>query len=377
MGMSLYSYLKPVLFSLDPETAHGLVFRVVGQVSRWSAMSALQRALFTYDHPVLRCDLLGHTLPNPVGLAAGFDKDGLLAAPLLGLGFGLAEFGGVTPRPQPGNARPRIFRLSEDEALINRMGFNNRGAAHLAERLALLPASEALIGVNLGKNLDTPLERASADFIEGLRSLHDRADYMTINVSSPNTPGLRSLQRRDSLQRTLEPLCAERDALARRSGKRMPLLVKLAPDLARGEMEALVEVAITCGVDGLIATNTAVSRDGLRSPLCGEEGGLSGRPIFARTLAVVSALYRLTAARLPIIGVGGIFSAEDVYALVRAGASAVQIYTALIYRGPGLVREIKKGLVNLLQRDGFTSVTQAVGTAAADASSSDIAEKDI
>ncbi len=367
MGMSLYSCLKPVLFSLDPETAHGLVFRVVGQVSRWPGLAALQRALFAYEHPALRCDILGHTLPNPVGLAAGFDKDGLLAQPLLGLGFGMAEFGGVTPRPQAGNKRPRIFRLREDEALINRMGFNNRGAAHLAERLASLPATKALIGVNLGKNLDTPLDQASADFIEGLRTFHDLADYLTINVSSPNTPGLRSLQHRDSLERTLEPLCAEREALSQRSGKRIPLLVKLAPDLTPEDMQALVEVVIACGVDGLIATNTAVSRDGLRSPLRGEEGGLSGRPVFARTLAVVSTLYRLTQARLPIIGVGGIFSAEDAYALVRAGASAVQIYTALIYRGPGLAREIKKGLVDLLQRDGFKSVTEAVGTAAADA----------
>ena len=365
--MGIYPSIRPLLFRLDPERAHRWVFRYVGLAARLPGFAAAERALFGYEHRALHTSLWGRELSNPLGLAAGFDKDGRLIAPLVGLGFGHIELGAVTPRPQPGNPLPRIFRLPADEALINRMGFNNMGAAALAQRLAAWrrresPGVSALVGVNMGKNRDTPLERAGEDYLACLRALHEVADYLVINVSSPNTPGLRSLQDRASLERALGPVCAERDALARQTGRRVPLLIKLAPDLAPAELEDLAGVARGAGLDGLVAVNTTLGREGLRSPRRGEEGGLSGRPLFARAVAAVSALHRGAGGALPVIGVGGVFSAEDAYTLIRAGATLVQLYTALIYRGPGLVKEIRRGLVDLLERDGFARLGEAVGT---------------
>jgi dihydroorotate dehydrogenase len=313
------------------------------------------------ETPRLRQRLWGLCFPNPVGLAAGFDKDAMLAGLLPRLGFGLLEVGTVTPRPQPGNPRPRLFRLPEDEAVINRMGFNNGGAERLARTLAGLRRRPVPIGVNLGKNRDTPLEHAAADYRAALRAVHPVADYAVVNISSPNTPGLRDLQRRAQLAGLLEALAEERARLTAASGRRLPLLIKVAPELEEPELRAVVETALACALDGLIATNTTTARAGLRSPLAGEAGGLSGRPLHPAALRTVAALRRLSGGRLPLVGVGGIFSAEDAYAFIRAGASLVQLYTGLVYRGPGLVRCAVRGLEALLARDGFRSVEEAVG----------------
>jgi dihydroorotate dehydrogenase len=272
--------------------------------------------------------------------------------------------GTVTPRPQAGNERPRLFRLPDDSALINRMGFNNAGAEALAARLAALDNAglRARIGVNLGRNRDTPNERAHEDYLAALRTLHPHAAYAVVNISSPNTPGLRALQDRASLQSLLAALRAEESRLAARHGRRVPLVVKVSPDLAPAALEEFAEVVLAAEVDGLIASNTTLSRPGLRSPRRDEVGGLSGRPLNGLALETVGALHRHTSGRMPIVASGGIFSADDAYAMILAGASAVQIYTALIYRGPGVVRGIKRGLAGLLHRDGFSNVAEAVGS---------------
>jgi dihydroorotate dehydrogenase len=317
------------------------------------------RLAFGWDHPSLRTELFGRDLLNPIGLAAGFDKDARGLDALAALGFGLIEAGTVTPRPQPGNPRPRIFRLAADEALINRLGFNSAGCEDVFRRLREVSA-RCWVGVNLGKNRDTPNERAAGDYLTGLRAVPAGVAFAAINVSSPNTPGLRALQRRDSLRDLLSQLVAERDRIARGS-TRLPLLAKLSPDLSAQELADAAEVALETGLDGLIATNTTVSRPDLHSPHRDEQGGLSGRPLRPMALTSIRELHRLTAGRIPLIGVGGIFSSADAYAMIRAGASAVQIYTGLIYRGPGLVKQIKQGLVLLLERDGFSNVREAVG----------------
>jgi dihydroorotate dehydrogenase len=359
--MGLYSLAKPILFALEPERAHRCVMFAASALADVPGFAAGLRAAYGFEHPALRVRLWGRELPNPVGLAAGFDKDGEWIAPLAGLGFGYVEVGTVTPLAQPGDPRPRLFRLPEDGALVNRMGFNNRGLEALASRLARVPRPAAWIGVNLGRQRDTPNERALEDYLAGLRALYRHADYFVINVSSPNTPGLRELQDRASLLGLAWGLRAERERVAEAAGRRTPLLVKLAPDLDEAGLADAAAVAEEAGLDGLIATNTTVRRPGLRSPHRDEAGGLSGRPLFPMALAAVRTLRRLTQGRLPVIGVGGIFGAEDAYAMIRAGASAVQVYTGLIYRGPGLVKEIKQGLVRLLERDGFSNVSEAVG----------------
>ncbi len=359
----MYTLLRPLLFQLDPETAHGLAVRGAALLGRVPGGPALLARLAAPNPPSLRQFLWGIPFANPIGLAAGFDKDGVLAGVLPSLGFGHLEVGSVTPRPQPGNARPRLFRLREDGAVINRMGFNNAGASALAERLAGLPRRPVPIGVNLGKNRDTPLEQAAQDYCAALRAVYAVADYAVINVSSPNTPGLRELQHRAQLAGLMATLADERRRLQAQTGRWVPLLVKVAPELSEVEQSAVVEAVHAAGLDGLIATNTTTSRVGLLSPLAHEAGGLSGEPLRAFSLRAVTSLHRLSGGRLPLIGVGGVFSAEDAYALIRAGANLVQVYTGLVYRGPGLVAELVRGLAALLERDGFTSITQAVGSA--------------
>jgi dihydroorotate dehydrogenase len=297
---------------------------------------------------------------NPTGLAAGFDKSATAVAAFRAFGFGFVEVGTVTPRPQVGNPLPRLFRLPADEAVINRMGFNNDGAIAVAQRLRMSPRCLP-IGVNLGKNADTPLERALEDYCACLDELYDVGDYIVINVSSPNTPGLRTLQASANLRALLSGVQARNRSLARaRQTRPRPLFVKIAPDLEPRAMGDIVEAVQVCAVDGIIATNTTTGREGLTTPTA-EPGGLSGRPLRQRSTEVIRYMFRRAQGRLPIIGVGGIFSAADAYEKICAGASLVQLYTGLIYRGPALPHRINVGLVRLLQRDGLTHLSQADG----------------
>jgi len=352
----LWPAARSLLFRLDPETAHhlGLLgLRALG----WRPAARLLRP--TPD-PSLRGSAFGLTFDSPLGLAAGFDKGQVVAPGLLALGFSHVEIGTITPRPQAGNPRPRLFRLPEHRALINRMGFNNDGMEVCAARLASLPAAarSGLVGVNLGKNKDTPNERAEEDYLLCIDRLHAFADYLVVNISSPNTPGLRELQGRAALERLLGA-CGRR---ARELPVPRPLLVKLAPDLGDEALDEAVDVAVACGASGIIATNTTISREAVAGhPRAGEAGGLSGAPLEARATEVVRRLYRRAAGRLPIVGAGGVFSAEDAYRKIRAGAALVQLYTGLIYGGPALPARILRELPELLRRDGFRSVAEAVG----------------
>ncbi len=336
-----------LMHRLDPETAHGLALR------------ALRLGLAPAPGPVisprLRVDLAGMALPNPVGLAAGFDKNAEALGPLSRAGFGFVEVGAVTPRTQPGNPRPRLFRLAKDRGVINRFGFNNDGMEAAAARLARRPQG-AVIGLNLGANKDSA-DRA-ADFATVLRHCGAHLDFATVNVSSPNTERLRELQGAEALAALLAGVMAARDGLPRR----IPVFLKIAPDLGDAELGEIADVAREAGVAGIIATNTTLSREGLQSAARDEAGGLSGAPLFERSTRVLARLSQLTGGDMPLIGVGGVGSAGDAYAKIRAGATAVQLYSALVYEGLSLVSEIARGLEALLARDGFASVAEAVGT---------------
>jgi dihydroorotate dehydrogenase len=344
----LYQTAFPLLDRIDPERAH-----------RW-ALAALKTGVMgggrRADAPSLEQMLFGLHFPNPVGLAAGFDKDGEVYRQTLGLGFGFVELGSVTPKPQPGNPRPRLFRLTRDRAVINRMGFNNHGIAAMAQRLQDRDSTRGIVGINLGKNKDQT--DAAADYAEGTRVLGPLADYLVINISSPNTPGLRALQSRDALEGLIRRVLEARAALTRSP----PLLLKIAPDLTDADRQDIAEVALATGLDGLIVSNTTIARpSGLDPRFAGEAGGLSGRPLLQASTEVLKDIHRRTGAKLPLIGVGGVASAADAYAKIRAGASLVQLYTALVFEGPGLVQRIKDGLAELLARDGFNTVAEAVG----------------
>jgi dihydroorotate dehydrogenase len=344
-----------LLFRLDPEAAHRLAHGVLHRVTTEHA-----RRRRPVPPSSLAVDVLGLTFDSPVGLAAGFDKGDVAVAGLFALGFSHVEIGTITPRPQPGNDRPRLFRLPEHRALVNRMGFNNEGAEACAARLAALPASARLgpVGINIGKNKVTPNDQAEADYLACIDRLHPFADYVVVNISSPNTPGLRELQERSALDRLLRA-CVTRLA-ERAPGK--PLLVKLAPDLAPEALDEAVDVAIDAGAAGIIATNTTLSREGVEGhPRAKEQGGLSGAPLERLATAAVRRCARRAGGRVPIVGAGGVMSAEDAYAKIRAGASLVQVYTGLIYGGPGFVRAVNEGLARLLARDGYARVTDAVG----------------
>src|SRR6266446_1888974 len=349
---SVYRLIRPALRRLPPEAAHELTLRALelGAV-RFLGESAGREP----DPPALAQRLWGLDFPNPVGLAAGYDKDARVPEAMLQLGFGFVEVGTVTPRPQPGNPKPRVFRLEEDQAIINRMGFNSGGLDAVVDRLSERPRA-GIVGVNLGRNRDTA--DAVADYAEGLMRAARLADYLVVNVSSPNTPGLRELQRRAMFATLLSRLVSVREE----SACRVPLLVKIAPDLTLEERRDIAQVALDTGIDGLIVSNTTVGRPDLVSRHAHEAGGLSGRPLLAPSTALLADMYRLSRGRLPLIGVGGIASVADAYAKIRAGASLVQLYTALVFAGPDLVGQIKSGLAGLLRRDGFGSIAEAVGT---------------
>jgi dihydroorotate dehydrogenase len=307
------------------------------------------------DDPILATDLAGIALPNAVGLAPGFDKDAEVFAPMLRAGFGFVECGTVTPRPQAGNPRPRLFRLTEDRAVINRMGFNNRGLEAFAGRLSM--RGPGVVGANIGANKDS--DDRIGDYQDGLRRLWGLASYFTINVSSPNTPGLRALQTKAALEELLGRLAETRAILP--SAGAAPMFLKVAPDLQAGEVETIVETCAANGLAGIVVSNTTVSRPALGSAAAYEAGGLSGAPLMALSTRVLGEFAQASAGRLALIGVGGIASGADAYVKIRAGASAVQLYSALVFEGPGLVTRIKRDLAARLRADGFASVSAAVG----------------
>ena len=308
----------------------------------------------------------GLEFSNPIGLAAGFDKNGTAAQSLAALGFGFIEVGSVTRVPQPGNPRPRLFRLPADRALINRAGFNNCGATQLAEHVRE-HRPECVLGVNIGKSGDVAIEEAIPDYLASFDAVYDIADYIAINVSSPNTPKLRELQRPEMLFELLESLQEQNDQLAQRRSPRnpKPLLLKIAPDLSESEIESIVDIAQSLQIAGVIATNTTISRAGLQTPpaqvAAYGDGGLSGAPLRRRANEVIALIYRQTRGRLPIIGVGGVFTAEDAWEKISAGASLIQLYTGFIYEGPAVARRINEGLFAILKREGFVSLDEAIG----------------
>ena len=359
--MSFYhSIVRPILFSLPAESAHEFALK--------SLRSSAIRACLKQQNRFQQFDGLnrfGLTFSNPVGLAAGFDKNGTAADALAALGFGFIEVGTVTNEAQPGNPKPRLFRLPRDRALINRLGFNNCGAQQLARNIES-HRPDCVLGVNIGKSRTVPIAGAIPDYLETFEAVYDVADYIAVNVSSPNTPNLRELQRAELLQDLLQALQTRNEELAaaeKRAGK--PLLLKIAPDLSEGEIESIIEVAWRAGISGVIATNTTVGRDGLLTAPAEVEGygdgGLSGAPLGRRSNEVISFIHQLTSGRLPIIGVGGVFSAEDAWEKICAGASLVQLYTGFIYEGPGVVRRINQGLLAIMNREGFRSIDEAVG----------------
>lgn len=342
--MALFPVVRPLLFALPPERAHAFTLAAL------TVMPARARA----TDPMLASRVAGIDFPNPVGLAAGVDKDARVPDAFVALGFGFAEVGTLTPLAQKGNPRPRLFRLPQDRAVINRLGFNNGGQPRARARLLRRAGRTGIVGVNLGANRDA-VDRV-ADYAAGVTAMRDVADYLTINVSSPNTAGLRALQTGDALAALLRAVRAARGA----DGP--PLFLKVAPDLDDGEVAAIAAAAMAHGIDALIVSNTTIARPPLRSAAAAEAGGLSGAPLRAPALDRLRAFRRATGGAIPLIGVGGIGSGADAYARIRAGASLVQLYTALIYEGPLLARRIAAELVMLLRRDGFASVADAVGT---------------
>ena len=338
---------------LDPERAHGVALKAL----QMGIAPVAARRKVTSSR--LRCHVAGLQLDNPLGLAAGFDKNAQAIAPLARAGFGFLEVGAATPQAQNGNSQPRLFRLTEDRAVINRFGFNNDGMVAISDRMQNRPKG-AVVGLNLGANKDSS-DRAE-DFAKVLAYCGHALDFATVNVSSPNTESLRDLQGKAALSALLAGVLDTNSALLRP----LPIFVKIAPDLDRHELEDVAEVALSSGIDGIIATNTTLNRDGLQNRHRSEKGGLSGAPLFERSTQVLARLSELTDGNLPLIGVGGIGSAEDAYAKIRAGAQAVQLYSALVYAGLSLVQDITTGLDALLQSDGFNNVSEAVGTARAD-----------
>jgi dihydroorotate dehydrogenase len=372
----MYRLIRPILFKLDPERAHNLTLHLLTL-----PIGPILSALFDFSDPRLAVTTFGLNFRNPVGLAAGYDKNGIALRGLAALGFGHIEAGTVTRNPQPGNVRPRIFRLTSDEALVNRMGFPNDGVDSLIRKGVQMNAPTR-IGINIGKSKSTPLERAADDYCALLTHAAPQADYVAINVSSPNTPGLRQLQTKTFVADLLKQIADTRSTLsgtarpstspqrgfaqdARRvveGSRHIPILIKIAPDLSWPELDDILDAVTAHGLDGIIATNTTLSRDGLRAPqpLRDETGGLSGQPLRARSTEIVRHIYRHTEGKLPIIGVGGINNAEAALEKIRAGATLVQVYTGLIYEGPGLVRAINQGLV----ATGAERIADLIGTEA-------------
>lgn len=351
MLSALYDIARPLLFGLDPERAHELTLRALeaGVYPRPAAP----------DDPCLATTVWGLALPNPLGMAAGYDKDARVPDALLGMGFGHVEIGTATPRPQSGNPRPRLFRLAGDRALINRLGFNNGGHAVVSARLRRR-RGPGMVGINIGANRDAA-DRV-ADYVAGVRAFYDVAWYFTINVSSPNTPGLRDLQAPAALDDLLARVSAAREEIMLSGAPRRPIVVKLAPDIAEADLEPIVDVLMRRTVDGIVVSNTTTARHGLvETALAQEAGGLSGRPLFRRSTAMLARVYLLTGGRVPLIGCGGIDSGTAAIAKIEAGATLLQLYTGLVYEGPGLIACIKTELVDYVRRERLAHVSDATG----------------
>lgn len=355
MSRLLFKIAKPFLHRMDPETAHGVTLRAL----KTGVMPCPERV----NDPKLKISLWNRNFPNPVGLAAGFDKNADVIGPMLHIGFGFVEAGTVTPRPQSGNDRPRVFRDTDNEAVINRMGFPNEGSEAFLKNfekfLEAKPRPAGVVGINIGMNKGTA--DPAKDYCALVRALGSYADYMTINISSPNTPGLRNLQARENLVPLLERIMDERTKTCGKINA-PPILVKLAPDLNDDQLEDVAKTLLESGVDGVILSNTTLDRpDYLPAEFYEQQGGLSGRPLTEKSTSVIRRFYKLTNGKLPIIGAGGISSAEDAYEKIRAGASLLQLYTALVFQGPELVADINLGLLRLLQKDGLDHISQATG----------------
>ncbi len=336
----MYRTLRPLIYRMTPEQAHHVTIAMLRMAGALPPVRALLEAIFRPRQSGPAVEAFGIRFKNPLGMAAGYDKDGIGLRGLACLGFGHIEVGTVTPKPQPGNPQPRLFRLVDDRAVINRMGFNNRGAGFLARRLAGRRDTDVVLGVNIGKNKTTPLEEAAQDYLSLMRTFAPLCDFLAVNVSSPNTPGLRSLQTRAALEELLQPLSAEKAVQSQKLARRVPVLVKLAPDLTDEELDGALEALLGCGMDGVIINNTSISRPPLHSDMAQETGGLSGAPITAMSLEMTRKTAQRIDGRIPIIASGGVMTPADAQARLDAGATLVQVYTGLIYEGPGLVKQI-------------------------------------
>jgi dihydroorotate dehydrogenase len=336
--VNIYPYFLPLLFRLNPELVHRLTLGLMQLVGEWQPLNALIR--WNYLLPQQPVEAFGLRFSNPLGLAAGYDKDGLGWRGLACLGFGHIEVGTVTPKPQPGNPRPRLYRLPKERALINRMGFPGKGAEFVLQQISKPRPKGLVLGVNIGKNKNTRLENAIVDYLYLLKLFNNQADYLAVNVSSPNTVGLRQLQERQELDGLLKQLSIERANYSHKA----PILIKLAPDLSDVQLDDALDIILANHMDGVIAANTTIERPGISSPMAREQGGLSGRPLLQKSLAMVRKIFARTQGKLPIVGVGGIEDTAGVQSMLDAGAMLVQIYTALIYEGPGLVKTIMQGM---------------------------------
>lgn len=356
MSSALFGLARPLLFALDPERAHEITLRSL-------EAGAYPRAAGP-DEPSLAVTIAGLAFPNPIGIAAGFDKDARVPDAVLGLGCGFAEIGTVTPVAQQGNPRPRIFRLAADHAVINRLGFNNSGHAPALQRLLARKARGGIVGVNIGANKDS-VDRA-ADYVKGLETFNAVASYFTVNISSPNTPGLRDLQAPAALDDLLGRIMDARSTLVSRGEPRRPVFVKVAPDIAQADIAPIAERLVAHGVDAIAVSNTTLARTGLSSCAPEEAGGLSGRPLFPRSTIMLARFRQATGGKVPLIGIGGIDSGETALAKIEAGASLVQLYTGLIFEGPGLIGRIKQHLTEAVRRKGARSIADLTGQATAD-----------
>ncbi|QPA32544.1 quinone-dependent dihydroorotate dehydrogenase [Thermaerobacillus caldiproteolyticus] len=356
-----YALFRNLLFKMDPEKAHIFTIWFLKMMQSTPLLMEQFSRKGKFHDRRLQIDCLGLTFPNPIGLAAGFDKHAEVYPALSSLGFGSIEVGAITPKPQEGNPKPRLYRLQEDKAIINRMGFNSHGIEEAKKRFRTLPRPEIPIGINLGKNKLTPNENAALDYIKGLEQLYNWGDYFVINISSPNTKGLRDLQSSNMLEPLLSSILTKRNELASKHGFYRPIVLKIAPDLNNNQLEEIISVCLDVNIDGIIATNTTVSRDGLTSPHRNQTGGLSGRPLAKRSTEVIYRIFQLTKGKIPIIGSGGVFSGQDAYEKIKAGASLIQVYTGMIYRGPFIANKINHELLQLLNRDKLSNIKEAVG----------------
>jgi dihydroorotate dehydrogenase len=356
----VYALVRPLLFAFDPECSHDLSLGLLRAGQRVPGLPALMRLLYVQRTPALPVEIMGIHFPNPLGLAAGLDKEARCLGPLFDFGFGFLELGTVTPQPQPGNPKPRLFRLTRQAAIINRMGFNSSGLDAFLASLVAQPR-RGLIGINLGKNKLTPDAEAIEDYRTGLRAVYAHADYVTLNISSPNTPGLRALQDEAPLAALLAALKDEQTTLTGTHGRHVPIALKIAPDLDDTGIAAIARLLVAHRMDAVIATNTTITRPSLEhEPQAREAGGLSGRPLRALSTQIIRRLHASLQGRIPIIGVGGIGNADDAWEKLVAGADLLQLYSALIYRGPGIVQEIVRGLADKVHAQGAATLAEAV-----------------